>query len=219
MDGNGRWANARGLPRIAGHRAGTDNIKPILEACVEFGVKILTIYAFSTENWDRPPDEVRGLLGLLGEVIRRETQNLHKNGVRVRHIGRTEGLAPALLQSIERSVELTRNNTRITLNVAFNYGGRAEIVDAARTLIRNGVRPEEVTEDVFASNLYTASQPDPDLIIRTGGDMRLSNFLLWQAAYAEYYTTPLYWPEFNREALYEALHAYQSRDRRFGRVP
>ncbi len=218
MDGNGRWAKARGLPRIAGHRAGTDNIKPVLEGCVEFGVPILTIYAFSTENWDRPADEVRGLMGLLNEVIRRELNNLHRNGVRIRHIGRIEGVPAGLAESIRRAVEVTRDNDRITLNVAFNYGGRAEIVDAVRQLLRERVDPEQVTEALLAERLYTASQPDPDLIIRTGGEMRLSNFLIWQAAYAEYYSTPTYWPDFGKEQLYQALLAYQQRERRFGRV-
>ena len=195
MDGNGRWARARGLPRLAGHRAGTDNIRRVLEAAVEFGIQILTIYAFSTENWQRPADEVSGLMTLMHEVINRETRNLHRNGVRVRHVGRTEGVAADFLQSIREAVALTQDNTRITLNVAFNYGGRAEIVDATRRILAAGLTPEELTEDVFARYLYSAGQPDPDLIIRTGGEMRLSNFLVWQAAYSEYYSTPTYWPD------------------------
>lgn len=219
MDGNGRWAKARGLPRLAGHRAGTENIRPVLEGCVEFGVQILTIYAFSTENWDRPVEEVRGLFGIFNEVIRRELNSLHRNGVQLRHIGRTEGLPGNLVESIREAVHLTRDNSRITLNVAFNYGGRAEIVDAVRRLLEERADPKQLTEASLAQHLYTADQPDPDLIIRTGGDMRLSNFLIWQAAYAEYYSTPTYWPDFGKEALCQALLAYQQRERRFGRVP
>jgi undecaprenyl diphosphate synthase len=218
MDGNGRWAQARGLPRIAGHRAGTDNIKPVLEGCVEFGVKILTIYAFSTENWRRPEDEVRGLFALMGEVIRRETQSLHRNGVQVRHVGRLDGISPRLADAIRKSVDLTRGNDRIILNVAFNYGGRAEIVDAVRRIAAEGLPPSEITEEALSRRLYTADLPDPDLIIRTGGDWRLSNFLIWQAAYAEYYSTPTFWPDFGKPQLYQALLEYQQRDRRFGRV-
>jgi len=218
MDGNGRWAKARGLPRLAGHRAGTENIRPVLEGCVEFGIQILTIYAFSTENWDRPVEEVRGLFGIFNEVIRRELNSLHRNGVQLRHVGRIEGLPDNLVESIREAVDLTRGNSRITLNVAFNYGGRAEIVDAVRRLLEEGADPKQLTEASLARHLYTADQPDPDLIIRTGGDMRLSNFLIWQAAYAEYYSTPTYWPDFGKEALYQALLAYQQRERRFGRV-
>lgn len=218
MDGNGRWARARGLPRVAGHRAGTENIRRVLEACVELGVKTLTIYAFSTENWDRPADEVRGLMQLFGEAFNRYTAELHRNGVRIRHLGRMERLSPAMVELIANAVTLTRENTRITLNVAFNYGGRAEIVDAVRRLMREGIGPEELNEDVLSSYLYTAGQPDLDLIIRTAGEMRLSNFLVWQAAYAEYHSTPTYWPDFDRDELYRALLEYQRRDRRFGRL-
>jgi undecaprenyl diphosphate synthase len=218
MDGNGRWAKSRGLPRLAGHRAGMENVRPTLEACVEFGIRVLTIYAFSTENWSRPQAEVMGLMRLLRQAIDRETGNLHRNGVQVRHLGDLDGLAPNLARSIQRSTELTKNNGRITLNVAFNYGGRAEIIHAVRRLVAAGVRPEEVTEELFAQYMYTGSLPDPDLIIRTGGEMRLSNFLIWQAAYAEYYSTPVYWPDFKREELRKALLAYAQRERRFGKV-
>ncbi len=216
MDGNGRWARRRGLPRLAGHRAGTENIRRIVEACAEEGIEILTIYAFSTENWSRPAEEVQGLLGLLSEVIERETENLHRNGVQVRHIGRLEGLPEALQRKILQAVERTRDNRRLILNVAFNYGGRAEIVDAARRLVAAGVSPEEVTEERFASALYTAGCPDPDLIIRTAGEMRLSNFLIWQAAYSEFYSTPTLWPDFDREELRRAIEAYGKRVRKFG---
>jgi len=218
MDGNGRWAQGRGLPRLMGHRAGMENVRPILQACSDFGIKILTIYAFSTENWSRPRSEVFGLMRLLREAIDREAESLHRNDVQVRHIGRLAGLSPQLARSIRRTTELTKDNHRITLNVAFNYGGRAEILDAVRRLIATGVPEQEITEELFSRQLYTSCQPDPDLIIRTGGEMRLSNFLIWQAAYAEYYATPVYWPEFSREELRRALHAYAQRERRFGKV-
>ena len=218
MDGNGRWARQRGLPRLAGHRAGTDNIRPILEACVEVGIRYLTIYAFSTENWSRPRSEVLGLFGLMEEVIRRETAELHRTGVRVRHIGSTEGVPPRLAASIAESVALTAENARITLNVAFNYGGRAEILSAFKRAVADGVDPEALDEATFCRYLTTGEQPDPDLIIRTAGEMRLSNFLIWQAAYAEYYATPTYWPDFGREELFAALTAYGQRERKFGNV-
>ncbi|HEY3081041.1 MAG TPA: polyprenyl diphosphate synthase [Chloroflexota bacterium] len=218
MDGNGRWARARGLPRLAGHRAGTDNIRSILEACVEAGVDILTIYAFSTENWNRPEAEVFGLFALMEEVIRRETAELHRNGVRVSHVGWTEGLPPELVRSMEEAVALTAGNNRITLNVAFNYGGRAEIIDAFRRAVAAGVDVTRLDEQTFSRYLLTGGQPDPDLIIRTAGEMRLSNFLIWQAAYAEYYSTATYWPDFGREELLAAFEAYARRQRKFGRV-
>jgi undecaprenyl diphosphate synthase len=218
MDGNGRWARKRGLPRVAGHRAGTENIRQVLEAAVELGIGTLTIYAFSTENWRRPEDEVQGLMKLFNEFMRRELDALNEAGVRLRHIGRRETVPSDMLESIEQCVARTAGNTRITLNVAFNYGGRAEIVDAAARVIRAGVDPNALTEDVFAAHLYTSGIPDPDLIIRTGGDMRLSNFLLWQAAYAEFYSTETFWPDFDREALRKALVEYQRRERRYGGV-
>lgn len=219
MDGNGRWARARGLPRLVGHRAGTENIRRVLEGCVQFGIKVLTIYAFSTENWARPPDEVQGLMRLLNETIQRQLHELHRNGVRILHSGRLSGIDPFLQEQIRGAVELTRHNDRITLNVAFNYGGRAEILDAIRHLMADGVRPEELTEELFSRYLYTGGLPDPDLIIRTGGEYRLSNFLIWQAAYAEYYATPTYWPDFDQEELRKALMEYAQRERRFGKVP
>jgi len=218
MDGNGRWARARGLPRLAGHRAGTENIRRVLRACVEFGIKILTIYAFSTENWNRPPAEVRGLMNILGRVIDQELQSLHESGVQLRHIGQLEGISDGLRRRVQDAMELTKDNDTLILNVAFNYGGRAEILDAVRALLRAGISPEDVTEEVFADHLYTAGLPDPDLIIRTGGEIRLSNFLIWQAAYAEIYSTPTYWPDFDKEELRKALLEYAKRERRFGRV-
>ncbi len=218
MDGNGRWARARGLPRLAGHRAGTENIRPILEACVEFGIDILTIWAFSTENWRRPETEVRGLLRILQRMIRRELQELHKQGVKLRHLGRLDRLPDRLQQQVLDAIEMTKDNDRIVLNVGFDYGGRAEIVQAAQRIIRDGIPAEEVNEDLFSSYMYTAGQPDPDLIIRTGGELRTSGFMLWQSAYAEYYVTSTFWPDFGREELYEALLAFDQRDRRFGGI-
>ncbi len=216
MDGNGRWAQRRGLPRLAGHRAGTDNIKRVLEAAVEYEVKVLTIYAFSTENWRRPLDEVRGLMSILRQVIDREVENLHRNGVRIRHLGSLERLDDNLCERIGRAIELTKDNDRIILNVALNYGGRAEIIQAVQRMVREGVPAEGLTEESLSQHLDTAGIPDPDLIVRTGGDMRLSNFLLWQAAYAEYWSTPVFWPDFDKEEFRRAIEEYGRRQRRFG---
>jgi undecaprenyl diphosphate synthase len=218
MDGNGRWAQARGMPRIAGHQAGVDNIRRILEHCVRRGVKVLTIYAFSTENWRRPPDEVSGLMRLLGLTIQRQLKELNRNGVRILHSGRMEGINKHLQKQILNALEVTKENDRIILNVAFNYGGRAEILDAVRHLMQDGIAPETLTEETLSSYMYIGALPDPDLIIRTGGEWRLSNFLIWQAAYAEYYTTPTYWPDFDERELDKALVEYSQRERRFGRV-
>ncbi len=219
MDGNGRWAKQRGLPRLAGHRAGTENIRKIIEGCVEFGVQYLTLYAFSTENWRRPQPEVTGLMTILGEVIDRETQELHRNGVRLRHLGCLDALPPRLQERVLYAVDLTRRNERLTVNVAFNYGGRTEILEATRRMIRDGVSPDAVDERTFSSYLYTDGVPDPDLIVRTAGEMRLSNFLLWQAAYAEYYSTPRYWPEFGKDELAQSIREFARRERRYGSLP
>jgi len=216
MDGNGRWAKKRGLPRLAGHRAGTENIRRILEASVDFGIEVLTLWAFSTENWGRPKEEVRGLLRLLEESLDREVRDLHEKGVQIRHTGRLDRLPPRLQEKIREALELTKDNRRIILNVAFDYGGRAEIIQAVRRIIADGVPPEQVDEALFSRYLYTADLPDPDLIIRTSGEFRVSNFMLWQGAYSEYYITPTYWPDFDREELYKALVAYSKRERRFG---
>jgi undecaprenyl diphosphate synthase len=218
MDGNGRWAQARGMPRIAGHQAGVDNIRRILEHCVQRGVKVLTIYAFSTENWRRPPDEVSGLMRLLGLTIQRQLNELNRNGVRILHSGRMEGINKHLQKQILNALEVTKDNDRIILNVAFNYGGRAEILDAVRHIMQDDIPPETLTEEMLSSYMYIGGIPDPDLIIRTGGEWRLSNFLIWQAAYAEYYTTPTYWPDFDENELDKALIEYNQRERRFGRV-
>lgn len=219
MDGNGRWANSRHLPRLAGHRAGTENVRRITTACADAGVEVLTIYAFSTENWRRPADEIRGLMTILAQSIDREAAELHRNDIQIRHIGSLEEIAATLAERVRRAVALTRENTRMVLNVAFNYGGRAEITRAVQRLLAEGVPPERVTEEGIARYLDTAGLPDPDLVIRTGGEMRLSNFLLWQAAYAEYYSTPVCWPDFGRDELYRAFTEYARRARRFGGLP
>jgi undecaprenyl diphosphate synthase len=218
MDGNGRWAQQRGLPRLAGHRAGTENIRRVLTGCVEFGIKVLTIYAFSTENWKRPEQEVKGLMSIFARVIDRELNELDRQGVQLRHVGRLEGISNSLKAKVHHAMDLTKTNDRIILNVAFNYGGRAEIVDALKRIIGDGVQAEEVTEELIGRYLYTTDCPDADLIIRTSGEFRTSNFLLWQAAYAEYYVTDTYWPDFDKDKLYEALLTYGQRDRRFGEV-
>ena len=218
MDGNGRWAKARGLPRLAGHRAGTENLRPILEAGVVFGIDILTIWAFSTENWRRPEAEVKGLLLILERMIKRELRELHKQGVQLCHIGQMDRLPGRLQKQVQDAVELTKNNDRIILNIAFDYGRRAEIVHAVQQIIREGIAADEVNEDVLSAHMYTAGQPDPDLIIRTGGDLRTSGFMLWQSAYTEYYITPTFWPDFDNGELSQALAAFGQRDRRFGGI-
>lgn len=216
MDGNGRWAKQRGLPRLAGHRAGVENIRRILPACVELGVRYLTLYAFSTENWSRPRYEVDGLMRLLNEFIERETRSLHEQGVQIRHLGRPDELSAPLRRKIDQALDLTRDNTRITVAVALNYGGRADIVDALRAIVQEGTPAEQIDEASVSRHLSTAGMPDPDLVIRTSGEWRLSNFLIWQAAYSEYWTTPVYWPDFGPEHLRQAIEAYGQRERRFG---
>jgi undecaprenyl diphosphate synthase len=216
MDGNGRWAKQRGLPRLAGHRAGTNNIRHVLDTFRKYKVKYLTLYAFSTENWNRPESEVKGLIHILGQMIKRETMNLHRNGVRLCHLGRLDGLSPMLQRKVQEAIELTKDNTSLNLSVAFNYGGRAEILDAVRRILAQGLSPENIDETLFSKYLYTADLPDPDLIIRTAGEMRLSNFLLWQTAYSEFYATPTLWPDFGPEDIETALAAYSQRQRRFG---
>jgi undecaprenyl diphosphate synthase len=218
MDGNGRWAIKRGLPRLAGHRAGTENLRRIITACVEFGVKYLTIYAFSTENWGRPREEVEGLMHILEDVIDRELAELNKEGVQLRHIGRLERLDPKLQEKVLHAIELTKENSKLILNVAFNYGGRDEIVCGIKKIIMDGVPAEAVTADLVSHYLFTVGVPDPDLIIRTSGELRISNFLIWQAAYSEWYVTPTYWPDFDKEEFHKALEAYTRRDRRYGGV-
>lgn len=218
MDGNGRWARKRGLPRLAGHRAGTENLRGIIEACVEFGVKYLTIYAFSTENWGRPADEVEGLMKIFDDVFDRELNELHRQGAQLRHVGKLEGVRPSFIKKIQRGVELTKDNDKLILNVAFNYGGRDEILHAIQQMIADGVSPEDVSVDLVDSYLYTDGSPDPDLVIRTSGEKRTSNFLIWQSAYSEWYFPKVFWPDFNRQELIKAIREYSQRDRRFGLV-
>lgn len=216
MDGNGRWAKQRGLPRIAGHEAGTENIRRITTRAAEVGIRYLTLWAFSTENWRRPRDEVEGILSILARAIDSETIELHRQGARLQHIGSLEGLSPELCQSIHDAIELTRDNTRITLTLAFNYGGRAEIVSAVRAIVEEGIPAERITEETIADHLFTARMPDPDLIIRTSGEFRTSNFLIWQAAYAEYVFCPVLWPDFGPADLDAAVAEFGRRERRFG---
>jgi undecaprenyl diphosphate synthase len=218
MDGNGRWALSRGLPRLAGHRAGTENLRRVIEACIEFDIKYLTLYAFSTENWGRPQEEVQGLMRILEDVIDRELQELHDQGVQLHHIGRLDRLNPVLRDKVLHAVNFTRQNTRLVLNVAFNYGGRDEIVCAVQGIIQDGVKAEDVTDEMISRYLFTAGVPDPDLIIRTSGELRGSNFLIWQGAYSEWYFTPTYWPDFDKEELRKALQEFSHRERRYGGV-
>jgi undecaprenyl diphosphate synthase len=218
MDGNGRWAKARGLPRTEGHRQGTENLRRLLRSCVELGIEILTIYAFSTENWARPAAEVQMLMKILEMVIDRELKDLDANGVQIRHIGELGGIAPGLQKKIRQACDYTRHNSKLVLNVAFNYGGRDEIVHAVRRIVEDNIPAEKIDEKLISRYLYTSDLPDPDLIIRTSGELRISNFLIWQGAYSELYSTPTYWPDFDKEELRKALIAYGQRKRRFGQT-
>lgn len=218
MDGNGRWASRRGLSRIEGHEAGTENIRPITFRAGELGIKYLTLWAFSTENWRRPREEVEGLMRILGNAIESETQELHKQGARLRHIGDLDALQPDLRQAVLDAMELTKDNTKLVLTLAFNYGGRQELVHAIRGMIQDGIAPEDVTEETITERLYMPDLPDADLIIRTSGEWRLSNFLLWQGAYSELYFTPKCWPDFQPNDLEDAVLDYSNRERRFGGV-
>jgi undecaprenyl diphosphate synthase len=218
MDGNGRWATERHMPRSMGHRAGVEALRRVVQLCDDYHVPMMSVYAFSTENWGRPQDEVDALMGLMWETIRSDVDRLHKNGVRLRHIGRLTGLAPDVQEAIQWMMDLTRENTKLELNVCFNYGGRAEIVDAVRAIVASGVAPETIDEAMLSDHLYTRDLPDPDLIIRTGGEMRLSNYLIWQAAYAEYYSSPRLWPDFDHDDFIAALDAFSARKRRFGKT-
>ncbi len=218
MDGNGRWALSRGLPRLAGHRAGTENLRRIIEACIEFGIRYLTIYAFSTENWGRPKEEVEGLMEIFEDVIDHELQELQDQGVQLRHIGRLDRLDPVFRNKVLHALQYTSDNSRLVLNVAFNYGGRDEIVNAIQRIIQDKIDPQEITAELVNRYLFTAGVPDPDLIIRTSGELRGSNFLIWQGAYSEWYFPPVYWPDFDKEQLRLALEEYGHRERRYGRV-
>lgn len=222
MDGNGRWASRQGLPRIAGHEAGSESVRAAIETCRRLGVEMLTLYTFSCENWRRPRQEVDALMFLIEKVIHREILELHDVGVRLSVLGRLHEVPHSLQEELRRDMELTRRNTGLALNLAINYGGRAEIVDAARSLaeqVRAGLLdPKEIDEQSISRALYTGSFPDPDLLIRTAGEMRISNFLLWQIAYAEWWVTDALWPEFGQRHMLEAITAYQRRQRKFGAV-
>jgi undecaprenyl diphosphate synthase len=218
MDGNGRWATARGLPRVEGHRVGTEAVREVVRSCIDFGIQYLTIYAFSTENWARPQEEVNGLMMLLETVVVNELDELHREGVRIQHIGRLDTLRPSLRDKIKHAVEITRDNKKMVFTIAWNYGGRDEIINAIQSMIRDGVKPEDVDEALVSQYLFTASTPDPELLIRTSGELRLSNFLLWQTAYSEWVVSPVLWPDFSKEDLRKAIIEYGNRDRRFGKV-
>lgn len=218
MDGNGRWAKQRGKPRSEGHRQGTENLRRTIRSAVEFGIPIMTIYAFSTENWSRPRREVRLLMRILEMVIDRELEELNQEGVQIRHIGELDGIDSRLAQKVMHACDKTRHNQRLILNVAFNYGGRDEIVHAVQNIVRDGIPADEITEKTISNYIYTSDLPDPDLIIRTSGEFRLSNFLIWQGAYSEIYTTPTYWPDFDKEEFRKALVEYSHRRRRFGKT-
>jgi undecaprenyl diphosphate synthase len=216
MDGNGRWAKARGLSRLEGHRAGTENLRRIIRASAELGIQYLTFYAFSTENWSRPKAEVTGLLRILAEVIDKEIRELNEEGARLIHIGHLDGLPKALQKKVLGAIELTRNNQRINILLAFNYGGRDEIVTAIKNMLKDQVDPEDVDVDLVSNYMFTKGIPDPDLVIRTSGEQRTSNFLTWQSVYSEWYFPEVYWPDFDEAELQKAIDAYASRERRYG---
>ncbi len=216
MDGNGRWAKARGLPRLAGHRAGTENLRTIIRASAKFGIKYLTLYAFSTENWSRPKAEVAGLMHILADVIDKELKELNEEGARLVHIGHLDGLPKNLQNKVRDAIKLTKDNKRITIVIAFNYGGRDEIITAVKNMLKDDVNPEDVDESLVSNYMFTSGLPDPDLVIRTSGELRTSNFLTWQSVYSEWYFPKVYWPDFNEEELHKALEIYSERERRFG---
>ena len=216
MDGNGRWAQKRGRPRLEGHQAGVENLRSVIKYFNRLGLKYLTLYGFSTENWKRPKEEIDGLLNILQEAIDEETRKLHEKGIRIRHLGRLENLPQGLQRAITKAVELTKDNKGMTVSFAFDYGGRAEIVDAVSRIIEEGIPPQQIDEQLFENHLYTAGLPDVDLLIRTAGELRISNFLIWQTAYSEYYFADVFWPDFNAEEIDKTLLAYSRRQRRFG---
>ena len=218
MDGNGRWAEERGLNRTAGHQAGTENIRRVMRTFAAHGVEYLTLFAFSTENWERPTEEVNALIGILQDMIRTEAQELNEEGVRLIHIGRLDRLPDDVQNAIAEAVEMTKDNTNFTVALAYDYGGRSEVTHAIRSIVADGVQPSEIDERLVSDYLYTAGIPDPDLIIRTAGEMRISNFLLWQAAYSEYYSTDVFWPDFDEAEADKAVAAYGRRQRKYGRV-
>jgi undecaprenyl diphosphate synthase len=219
MDGNGRWAQARGLKRTDGHAAGEEALFDTVEGALDLGVRWLTVYAFSTENWKRPVDEVRYLMWFNRNILERRREELHERGVRIRFLGRRDWRVPKrLIREQDESIALTARNRRMTFTVAFNYGGRAEIVDAVRALVAQGVAPEDVDEKAIRRHLYDPEMPDPDLMVRTSGEYRISNFLLWELAYSELVFTEVLWPDFRREHLFEAVREYQRRERRYGGI-
>jgi undecaprenyl diphosphate synthase len=218
MDGNGRWAAQRGLPRLAGHDAGTENIRRITFKAGELGIKYLTLWAFSTENWRRPEDEVQGIMRILAGAIESETEELHRQGAQLRHIGDLTALDPELQAAVQSAIDLTRNNDRLVLTLAFNYGGRQEITHAIKAIVAEGVAPQHVTDELVERHLYTHGTPDPDLVIRTSGECRMSNFLIWQASFAELYFSSVLWPDFGPEELTQAVREFGRRERRFGDV-
>jgi len=219
MDGNGRWAAQRGLPRLAGHQHGTDNIRRITTTAAEIGVEYLTLWAFSTDNWRRPREEIDGILHVLAGVIERETEELDRQGAQLRHIGSLEGLDPQLRTAVLAAIDRTRSNNRLILTLAFNYSGRQELLAAIKSLMASGVPAESVDEEMLQAHLFTRDLPDPDLIVRTSGEHRISNFLLWQSAYSELYFTPTLWPDFGPDDLFDAVREFGRRERRFGGVP
>jgi len=222
MDGNGRWAKKRLLPRLAGHRAGRESVRSVVRTCARIGIEYLTLYAFSLENWQRPADEVKGLMSFFEEVLKKEYLELDKNGVQLRAIGRLEALPPSTLLALRETMDRLKNNNHLILTLALSYGGRSEIVDGVKKiaeLVKKGeIRAEDIDDDVFGKQLYDPSVPDPDLLIRTSGELRISNFLLWQIAYAEIYVTDVLWPDFREKDLIESIVAFQKRERRFGLI-
>ena len=218
MDGNGRWAKKRKLPRKAGHKAGTQNIMALLKTLGNYGIKYVTLYSFSTENWNRPKEEINAILDILGESLEKEVPELHKNGIRICHIGHLEKLSKNTRDAIAKAIELTKDNTAMTLNLAFDYGGRAEIVDAVKKIVSEKIPAQDIDEKLFNSYLYTSGLPEVDLVVRTGGDLRISNFLLWQSAYSELYFTDTLWPDFDDKEIQKALISFSRRERRFGGV-
>tara|TARA_B100001123_G_C15169247_1_gene970704 strand:- start:316 stop:1038 length:723 start_codon:yes stop_codon:yes gene_type:complete len=218
MDGNGRWASQKGLPRNQGHEAGTKNLRRVIKCFAKYKIKYLTLYAFSTENWLRPETEVNMLFDLLAQSIVEETPKLHSDGVQIRHIGRLDSIPTELGKSIEESIELTKSNQTMILTIAFNYGGRTEIIDAIKNIVKEKIDPDNINEGTFSNYLYDKKLPDPDLIIRTAGEMRISNFLIWQSAYSEYYSSPVLWPDFDDIEIKNALYSYSNRHRKYGTI-
>ena len=218
MDGNGRWASQKGLPRNQGHEAGTKNLRRVIKCFAKYKIKYLTLYAFSTENWLRPETEVNMLFDLLAQSIVEETPKLHSDGVQIRHIGRLDSIPKELGKSIEESIELTKSNQTMILTIAFNYGGRTEIIDAIKNIVKEKIDPDNINEGTFSNYLYDKKLPDPDLIIRTAGEMRISNFLIWQSAYSEYYSSPVLWPDFDDDEIKNALYSYSNRHRKYGTI-